>query len=72
MLYLKQRYKKEAINIDQEEVDEFGKEIIRLIETKDMRPSQILGMLENIRFSFVAATVKSCIEYEYGLVRVKK
>ena len=59
-------------NIDQEEVDEFGKEIIELIETKDMMPSQIFGMLENIRFSFIGATVKSCMEHEYHLVRVKK
>lgn len=60
------------INIDQEEVDEFGKEIIEMIETKDMRPSEIFGMLENIRFSFMAATMKSCMEHEYHLVRVKK
>ncbi|GAH65348.1 unnamed protein product [marine sediment metagenome] len=58
--------------MDQEEIDEFGKEIIRMIETKDMLPGEIFGMLENIRFSFTAATIKSYMEHEYGLVRVKK
>lgn len=60
------------INTDQEEVDELGNEIIKQIETTDMIPSQIFGMLENIRFSFVAAAVKTCMEHEYHLVRVKK
>lgn len=60
------------INTDQEEVDEFGAEIIKQIETTGMMPSQIFGMLENIRFSFVAATVESYMEDEYHLVKVKK
>jgi len=61
-----------VIKIDQEEVQEFSTEIIRLIKTKDMSTGEVLGLLESIRFSFTAAVIQHGIEKEYGLVRVKK
>jgi len=61
-----------VIKIDQEEVQEFSTEIIRLIKTKDMSIGEVLGLLESIRFSFTAATIQRGMEEEYGLVRVKK
>jgi len=61
-----------VIKIDQKEVQELGTEIIKLMKTKDMRPGEMLGMLEGIRFSVTAATIQRGMEKEYGLVKVKK